>query len=305
MTIENWASSVRQSIFIFLFFLPFLLFSQGQSYHWWNVKHGWDGVSSWTLYITHEPGTMGPNALPVPELKEGMIDLLGSFEFDLEGHYNTGDQTQNIFTKLNLPVSDRVSMQMWWVPYEQYQTDTIVRDFRAARGYSGEGQSVGDVYISTNIQIIKDKKGWPDLALEIALKTASGNNLEDVRFTDTPAYYFDLSGGYTFDLGKELKLRPYGMLGFYVYQTMRDDYYQNDCILWGAGFNLENKRWILKNQLAGYHGYFGAYDRPVVYRAQLVYKASKMKYHCQFQTGNESYPFHSLRLGLTMKLYEL
>lgn len=273
---------------------------------WWNLRHGWDGYSRWQQYQYQEPGRMGPNALPVPDIRNGSIGKTGFFETDIDLHFSSGDKTQNLFVKLHLPIAKNVALELWDVPYEQYQTDTVTRDHRAARGYTAEGSSTGDVYIATLISLVQNHTSLPDITLEIALKTASGNNLEDARFTDAPGYYFDLSFGkkYLLREGLDVYMRPYGMFGFYVYQTHRDDYFQNDCILWGGGLDIGNKRWELKNQVGGYHGYFGTYDRPVVYRLLLKYKLEKIQYQFQFQNGNGSYPFTSFRFGAIFKLYE-
>ena len=246
-----------------------------------------------------EPGYMGPNSLPVPKIADGSISQKLSLETDIDLHFSPGDKTQNLFLDLNIPIQEKVNLKIWWAPIEHFSTDTNTRDMRRARGKDPEGWSVGDVYIATVIALAQNHDKWPDVTLGINIKTASGNNLENARHTDAPAYYFDLAFGKTYSLDAEgiYKIRPYAMGGFYVYQTNRQDYYQNDCILWGTGLDFSIRDWEIKNQVGGYIGYFGTLDRPTVYRFQLWFKQKVVHYQFQFQVGNGSYPYNSVRLG--------
>ncbi len=280
------------------------VYGQQDDFNWWNEIHNWDGISSWSKYIPLTPGKMGPNALPVPDMQKGNIDSNLTLFTAAETHYNTNDFTANLFTCINIPIRKAVALQIWWVPVEYFNTDTVVRDMRAARTREAEGFAMGDVYIGTLIPIIKNKKGWPDLLLGINLKTASGTRLHDARYTDSPGYFFDLSGGKDIQLKstKDWILRPYGSAGFYVYQTNREDYYQNDALLWGAGFDVKNVKWQFTIQASGYIGYFDELDRPVVIRLEMQRLFTKGDLVMRLQQGNSSYPFVSARLGWRFKL---
>jgi hypothetical protein len=187
------------------------------------------------------------------------------------------------------------------VPFEYYQTDTVVRDFRAARTKSAEGTAVGDVYIGMLIPLLTDKEKWPDLLLSINLKTASGSMLEDARYTDAPAYFFDVSGGKDIALKKMpgWEIRPHASGGFYVYQTNRTDYFQNDAFMFGAGIDLKNAYWRFTFQYAQYSGYFREYDLPKVLRLECERTFNKIALSLRVQEGNISYNFTSIRAGIT------
>jgi len=182
------------------FFLSLsLLFSSllhAQDYDWWNQKHNWDGVTSWTDYLIISPAYLGPNALPVPEIKKGILPKNRSLELGMDGHFNKGDQTGNLYSELFFPLfSQRVGLGISYVPLEMYRTDTIIRDQRRSREYDPRGFSLGDVYFSTYIHLIKEKEKIPDVLLSVNLRTASGSNIEGARHTDAPGYFFDLSAG--------------------------------------------------------------------------------------------------------------
>jgi len=231
------------------FFLILIIFSGSQAifsqdYSWWNDLHNWDGISSWREYIIYSPSYMGPNAFPVPEFNTGRFTE--EFEFELGGayHASSGDQTANLFTNLNLAIAPGIAgVNLSYVPYEVYSMDIETRDLRRARDLDPSGKSYGDFYITTYVQVIKDKENFPDIMLSINLKTSSGTNLGNARNTDAPGYYFDLSLGKNIASNRaNLKYwRPYFMGGFFSYQINRDDYVQNDAILYATGFLLEGK----------------------------------------------------------------
>jgi hypothetical protein len=295
---------MRVRLLAFLFFsLLFNVYGQNKDYTWWNNIHNWDGVRSWSQYIPVSPGKMGPNALPVPDMQNGAMDSNLTLLAAAETHYNTNDFTANLFTRINIPVRKAIELQIWWVPVAYFKTDTVVRDMRAARTREAEGFATGDIYIGTLIPLVQHKKGWPDLLLSINLKTASGNRLEDARFTDSPGYFFDLSGGKDFDLSsfEGWQIRPYALAGFYVYQTNRDDYYQNDAFLWGVGVDLKNEDWHFVLQASGYIGYLDDFDQPTVIRLELQRLFTQGDLVMRIQQGNASYPFLSARLGWRFK----
>ena len=85
--------------------------ADAQDYSWWNHKHQWDGITSWTDYMIVSPAFMGPNALPVPEIRKGMPEKSRSVEVAIDAHYSRGDQTGNLFSELNFPLfSDRAGL---------------------------------------------------------------------------------------------------------------------------------------------------------------------------------------------------
>ncbi len=275
-----------------------------QDYTWWNQKHNWDGITHWADYIIISPYYLGPNALPVPDLKEGRLKNTTSLELGAALHNAKGDQTVNAITGLYIPLAkNKVGLKIHMVPIEYYAYDSLTRDIRRSRDYDGKGYSVGDLYVESWIKLFEESRQQPGLLLSINLKTASGNNLGAARFTDSPAYYFDLSSGFTVFEQENLKMRAYGMAGIYVYQTNRPDYRQNDAFLFGSGLDLQYKKIILKNQLTAYLGYLGNGDKPIVYR--LIFQAAlnqSMEYKLQFQEGLHDHHYTSFFLSAVYKL---
>jgi hypothetical protein len=295
-----WLLNFNLLIF-FSFFRAYDLAAQ-TDFSWWNDIHNWDGVTPWNRMLIMDPGHMGPNAIPVPELRNGLIDSSLTLTIAPETYFGEGDMTVDLYTQVNIPFQKMVSLQITWIPVEYFKTDTVVRDWRLARTREAKGVYTGDVYISTVVQLIRDKKFWPDLILGINLKTASGNGINDARHTDSPGYYFDLAGGKNFPLKNNSSLRISAMAGFYVYQTNRDDYFQNDGLLWGAGLSYTSGSIRLQADCSGYMGYLSNLDNPVLFRIELRKYLSKCDLFLKIQQGNSSFPFTGIRMGTTFYL---
>ena len=164
-----------------------------KDYAWWNNKHNWDGITHWSQYIIVSPKFMGPNALPVPKVRNALINEDVQLEAGSDFHFNKGDNTQNLFFGLFLPFAEsKIAIEIYGVPLEHYNMDTVTRDERRAREKSTEGFASGDLYFGTVIQLIKNKRNLPDMTISLNAKTASGTNFENARFTDSPGYFFDL-----------------------------------------------------------------------------------------------------------------
>lgn len=243
-----------------------------QDFTWWNELHGWDGVTHWARYMTYTPGMMGPNALPTPPLERGRIDSLGSLALAARGHFAQGDRTLDAHATLHLPLAGgRVAFGLDWMMWEHYRMDSTVRDMRRARDFDGKGWSTGDVNLNTLVQLVPEHEGRVGLLLRLRLRTASGNGREGARHTDAPGYSFDLSAGRWHVLEKPWlkRVRPHATLGFLVYQTNRDDYPQNDGLLYGGGLLSDHGRITSEVALAGFMGYLDNGDRPLELRVAL------------------------------------
>ncbi|MBB4080899.1 hypothetical protein GGR28_003538 [Lewinella aquimaris] len=276
----------------------------GQGFGWWNDRHDWDGVSPWQNYLILSPAFMGPNALPVPHLRNGSIRQRPEFSLAAEGHFSRGDDTQNIYAELFLPLfSDRVGLRVSSVPLEHYRMTPETRDLRRARDYDARGTAYGDIYLGTHIQLLRDRAGLPDLLLTVNVRTASGTRLSAARFTDTPGYFFDLSVGKSFALAEEkLSVRPFALVGFYVWQTYHRNNPQNDAFLYGLGAEVAYGKFELRTGMGGYSGYRGDGDHPLVYRIQLATRRNMpLDYVLRFQQGLHDFPFSSLRIGIVWR----
>ncbi len=289
-------------ILITIFHLSFLFSSHlfGQDYDWWVKKHNWDGNTSWTRYIRLNTKYLGPNALPVPEIKTGQIQSQLNLGLFVETHQSKGDQTYNQFTNLYIPLGNRVGLEWSLVPLEYYQMDTITRDQRFARDKDAKGFSGGDIYIGTHIQLIKETETKPGMLASINLRSASGTNLQAARFTDTPGYFMDVSLGKNFKVSKLFTHRWFAQVGFYSWQTYDPEHAQNDAFQYGLGYSVSNQKMELRGSWGGYIGYINDGDRPMLARLQFkTKKLSGINYLAQVQQGLVQFNYTSLRIGIS------
>ena len=274
-------------------FLP-QVYTQHIDYTWWNEKHHWDGHTSWLHYIRAEPRYLGPNALPVPELRDGEVGDHASLRLDMENYFSAGDNTVDIGGSLVIPVAhQRVALEFFGVPLEYYKTDTIVRDERRSREYDGRGWSACDLYFGTVVQLVREEGRWPGITLGLTCKTASGDNIEGARVTDAPGYYFDLGFGKWINRN----LRINGMAGFYAWQTTDVEHRQNDAFLYGIGTRLDIGGFTWEHDLSGFTGYMGRGDDPLVYRTSIGKRAGSAVFSIAYMKGLQSFPFHRLRIS--------
>lgn len=243
---------------------------EAQDYGWWNTLVQWDGRSHWSEYLIYTPRFFGPNALPIPNVNDGEIIESLKATIGSSLHYSTGDNAQSVSTSLYIPITkDRVGLRLHLVPIEFYQMTAEERDLRFARDFDGVGHAIGDLYLSTWIQLTKPQAEL-DLLLTLNLKTASGSNREATRFTDGAGYSFDLSAGKNYYLnGERSYIRPYAQIGLYVWETNEDRNPQNDAFSYGTGISYTEKNFSADAQLAGYVGYKGNGDKPIVFRINL------------------------------------
>lgn len=305
---------IRQIGFIIIISIPFGVISQEDDETWWNTVQDWDGVTPWQSYIIYSPYYMGPNAISVPFTQKGRVKDRYEFEVKYEGHYSKGDRTQNLFLSLYLPlVKDFIAFEFYGVPIEHYNMteETVIE--RRARNRSGTGYAIGDFYFSSIIQILRNKS-FPDMALRMACKTASGSKLSDARYTDAPGYFFDLSLGkdYRLNMDKRLRLRPHATIGFYSWQMNLPNNRQNDAIMYSLGLDFQMKSFIFSNSIDGYIGYFGDEevivgnvndpvpfkDRPLVYRLDLTKQINKLDFVLGYQAGLHDLSYQTLKFSL-------
>lgn len=260
-------------------------------------------------YITTKSKYLGPNALPVPDIKNGTLIKESYIQLGVEKHTSTGDNTENLYAALYTPLySKRVGLQINIVPIEHYKMDSITRVVRYVRNVTGEGIAGGDFYIGTYIQLIENNAKLPDVLLTINLRTASGTNVADARYTDTPGYFFDVSFGKKYFLNKARTcfIKPSLMFGFYCWQNLGDLQKQDDAFLYGARLDLMFSKVDFVNSLGGYDGYVGDGDKPMVYRARLKSNSNRIfNYEIKFEKGLHDYPYTSFRLSTFITLSKI
>jgi len=269
---------------------------------WWKDVHQYDPDKDVYDYLTYTTSTFGPNALPVPELYDGRVPEKNQAEVSVDGFWGFGDQTQSLSTRLTyVPKPGRLSISLWGVLLEHYQTTPAVRDERASMVEDGEETfMIGDLYLSTLLSIFREKKYVPDVNLEIVLKTSASKSPYNARYFDTPGYWFDLTAGKSLKFQHSFvqELRFVGTYGFLCYQL--NSARQNDASLYGAKVILSSQKWSFENGIHGYRGWLEAGDKPRVLRSKLVYAQNDFHYFVQFQYALHDYPFHRLQAGVNL-----
>ncbi len=280
-------------VFVFLFLL-ISVNGYSQSLQWWADNVGWDGETHWSEYLIYSPKYTGPNAIPIPNISTGRLEKQTFLGIGTNYYYRSGDQTFNPAFYLNYNfLKDRISVDLFMVPIEFYSVSHQRKTERNVYyKFYHKKSAIGDVYINTNIQILQASQNKIDLALRIGLKTASSGLDNPARFIDSPGYYFDVSIGKTFQLN-DLSFRPFGMLGFYAWQTNDESLRQNDALLYGFGYEIEKQTWSLSQNLRGYSGYHHIGDKPVV-----------LKTGAEKQLGNKTSIFFNYQYGIRDFLYQ-
>ena len=287
----------------------------------WNDLVAWNGHSHWTDYFIISPAYFGPNALPVAELKTARILDKPFFELLSEAHIMKGDHTIDLYTRYYHPFMEgRVAVEFFIVPIEHYNLSPAIRDKRKVRNAKPKGFTGGDLTFGTTIQLVKDNDRLPDMVFGMYCRTASGEKLEDARYTDAPGYFFDINFGKDFKSNSEYidKFRWFASIGFKAWQAGLDNYLQNDAVTGGIGFLIEHNNIQIQNHLAGYYGYLGDKnykvvedsekpyfydgDQPLVYRLIITKLVRNLRLKFAYQLGLHDFDYNSFSFGLQYEL---
>jgi len=292
-------------IFIVLFLLLSIVSNAqdpNEDYSWWNELHNWQtGDPGWRNWMIISPGYLGPNALPVPEVKKGDLHSKTEFELTASGHLMKGDPTQDISGRFYMPFAqNKIAIEVYGVILEHFAFSEEIRDERYARIKDGKGVAFGDLYFSTLIQISKDRK-FPNILLRMAAKTASGNQLEGARNSDSPGYFFDLSFSKELGNREEGKFRPFGMIGFYSWQTNDELNLQNDALLYGLGADYVKNNLLFSGSLSGYSGYKDERDRPMQLNFEIRKDWEKKAFRVQYLHGLRDWKYKTIRISFIWK----
>lgn len=271
---------------------------------WWNEKHGWKpGMPSWRSFMRITPGYLGPNALPVPDVKKGIVEPGNSLEVSFDAHFQKGDPTQDIFLKYYRSFAgDKIAIELYGVAIEHYAMSDFIRDERIARDFDGRGVAAGDLYFSTLIQLSKGRK-FPDTMARMVGRTTSGSQLEGARYSDSPGYFFDFSFSKQYRSQNQLTVfQPFASFGFYSWQTNDDLNLQNDAYMYAAGADLKWHSWSISNSLSGYSGYKKERDRPMVYTFDLTRNFKNQKFRFQYLHGLRDWNYRTFKFSVIWNL---
>lgn len=253
------------------------------------------------------PAYFGPNAFPVPDMLDGRtssnlkVELYGDCFLGTTTGRAADDLTADLFARLTIPLfTPRVNLTVWMPIVEYFYTSPEVNAFRRLpdpyNKETLEGIDAGDVYISTDIQILTQKRNHLDITVRAALKTASANLYSKGRCYDSPGYFFDAALGRGFDFkGGEHNLRLAISGGFLCWQT--DNGRQNDAVMYGAKIGYTYKKFTVDTTFGGYIGWENDGDRPMTLKTNLSYLIGDLSLHLGHQVGFIDWPFHQIRLG--------
>lgn len=243
------------------------------------------------------PAYFGPNALPVIDMSDGLTQSQLHLELAGEGYigYGTKNNTVDLFARVCVPLFTRWANVSVWMPvygwYEQYD---------------GKGSGAGDVWLSTDIQVLHNEwfktekaKYIPQMTLRLGMKTASGEQFERRRHFDCPAYFFDAAIGQSFAC-KQVTFRVAGSAGFLCWQT--DNARQNDAVMYGLQAQVRHEYVSLQATWGGYVGWEKHGDAPMSIKARLAGYVKGFEPYVQYQYGIKDYPFHQVKMGLIYRI---
>ena len=282
----------------------FSIVAYPQTPEWWGTLVNWDGVTHWSRYMKFSPRYMGVNALPIPAIGNGNVDSTNWIGITGNAHFSKGDDSQNLVVGANYAVvRNRVSIDANWIPIEWFNMSHSIKEQQNVywKDYYLK-RAVGDVHLNVNIQLLNSIKRHVQLALRIGYRYASSGGVGAARMTNMPGYYFDLSTGKRFR--KQSRWKWIAMVGFYVWQTNDDRprFYQNDALLSGLGAEFNNNLFRLQSYLAGYFGYNGGGDDPVVWRLNLERKVGGINIVLRYQQGLNDIYYSSFETGIKLNM---
>ena len=278
--------------FLLIFSFPFTLIAQ--DFSWWNDTHQWDGTTHWSSYLVIAPNFMGPNAFPIPFAERKNTNT--EFELGFNSHTNPGEKNWDFLTRFSYPLGEKASLRLSINPIEYFKMDTSIRNERFARDEFPEGYASGDLLVEMNALLFENEQS--ELLFNIGLKTASGSQFRNARYTDSPAYYFNLSFHHEKELSQDFKIDAGLLLGLYVWQTYMINNRQNDAILASATMRLHYKEYCLQNDLRGFKGYLGNGDQPLLYSVKFLKEWRFVQISLSQQIALNDYPYNSIQLGM-------
>jgi hypothetical protein len=298
-------------LFFSLLVIPFLAFSQTRDRSNW-IDFGGDHINKW-LQIA--PGKLGPNALSVPYMDYARVGKENKIETGVHYHYMTGDTAVNSFISFYWAIAPgRAAIEIWGQPSETFHMTNAVRDDRQIY-YDDTGwiTQAGDLFLSTYIQLLKEKKWIPGVSVSYTLKTTTGSNKHG-RYTDAEMNNFYLAAGksFCFEKGFIDEIRIAGLLGFYVWQTNKVEMSQDEGRLFETAIQIRKETYNLFAEFGGYWGW-DAYEYidnlsgldqiqgnndPLIFRTRFEKTGKHVDFSLEYQTGFRDYHYQTFRLGV-------
>lgn len=267
------------------------------------------------------PYYFGPNAFAIPDMLDGNVSRTLHAEIAMD-HFigKRGDHTTDASLKINIPLfTDRVNLSAWMPVVETWRNSDEnieachLSDKEGSNPRIRKGHGVGDLFICTDIQLLREGDLKPAVAIRAALKTASSDDdYCTARFYDSPGYFFDATVGKTLPLQGEDRffkgLRCAVSAGFLCWQT--DNGRQNDAIMFGIQAKLLTKAFNISESFGGYNGWENsitnggesAHDQPLSLKTRLCIHAGCIDIIANYQYGIRDYPYQQIAIGLAWDL---
>lgn len=242
------------------------------------------------------PAFFGPNAFPVVDMSDGQTCDRLRLELAADGYFGyKGDRTADLFARTHIPLFTRWANLSVWMPVCEWYSQE-----------DGKGHGAGDVYISTDVQVLHGdwfKTGKtqyiPQMTVRLGMKTASGGQFERRRHYDCPGYFFDATLAEPVPLGC-VTLRFAGSAGFLCWQT--DNGRQNDAVMYGLRADVRHEYVSVQAAWSGYFGWEHYGDAPMTVKLRAAGHIQGFEPYVQYQYGIKDYPFHHVRVGLVYNL---
>ena len=249
------------------------------------------------------PAYFGPNAFPVPEMSDGTTSARWKAELYSDHFFGTSgnrgdDYTTDIYARLTVPLfSPRVNLVLYGPLYEFFHSGPSVHPLRRLPYKEDvDYHTPGDIYLSTEMQVLLQEKHGLDMAMRAVLKTATGDRYEYARYYDSPGYFFDAAFGRSFAVSDLASFRIALSSGFLCWQT--DNGRQNDAIMYGALASVNVGSVMLKAQYGGYVGWEHDGDAPMSLRVDAAWAIKDFSLKAGWQMGLNDWPFQQIRFGL-------
>ncbi|MCD7937847.1 MAG: hypothetical protein LUG98_13390 [Tannerellaceae bacterium] len=250
--------------------------------------------------IIYSPRYFGPNAFPIPTMRNGLTYDRWEVEGRFEYYHYSGDKTRDWFLRLVVPfVRGRAALEVTYVINERYRTTEEVMVERHAAGTTTRSKNQGDIVVSAIFQVLK-KKELLDILFSATIKTASGDQVAYARYTDAASYWFDVNIGRDIyrDDSNNASIRLQAQGGFYCWMTNLVYLRQNDAPSFGGGVTATYKRFTFSSECAGFSGYKKNGDKPLVIRNRFQYEYKKNIVSLRYHHGMRDNLYDCYSIGL-------
>lgn len=224
---------------------------------------------AWARSSAINPGTYGPNALPVwpgesPQITDSLLLTVGGAA--QIGKY--GDAAFTPLLRLDVPFGQWAAAFIDSQPLELWHATT--RSLAAYGSTRVSGVSKGDVRFGGKFLILNGAADKPSLALRFMTKTTTGKDVLEHRFIDAPGYLIDVVFGLPYKVAAAWLVELDATLGFFAWQQGSAG--QNDAVQFSASATLVNGTmaqgsWYFTAELRGYFGW-QMNDKPMVFTAR-------------------------------------